>query len=86
MQPLPVFGQTEFSISYENTQYDDLLTADGAVSKGCRHATFFGLSYDLTDAIRLGITSVERVQVPHQAEPQGILDTDVHVEMNLEPF
>ena len=36
------------------------------MSKGwgvASHATFFGLSYDLTDAIRLGITAVmERVQ------------------------
>ena len=85
-------GQTEFSISYENTQYDDLLTADGAVSKGwgvASHATFFGLSYDLTDAIRLGITSGygESSSTKPGGTTKGILDTDVHVEMNLvNPF
>ena len=85
-------GQTEFSISYENTQYDDLLTADGAVSKGwgvASHATFFGLSYDLTDAIRLGMTSGygESSSTKPGGTTKGILDTDVHVEMNLvNPF
>ena len=85
-------GQTEFSISYENTQYDDLLTADGAVSKGwgvASHATFFGLSYDLTDAIRLGMTSGygESSSTTPGGTTKGILDTDVHVEMNLvNPF
>ena len=85
-------GQTEFSISYENTQYDDLLTADGAVSKGwgvASHATFFGFSYDLTDAIRLGMNGGygESSNTKPGGTTKGILDSDVHAEINLvSPF
>ena len=81
-------GQAEFNVSYESTQYDDLLSKDGPVEKGwgvTSQAVFFGLSHDLAETVRLSVVTGygQSSSTKPGGKTEGLLDTDLKVALNL---
>ena len=81
-------GQTDLTVAYESTQYDDMFTADGVETKGwgvTSQAVFFGLSHDLTDTVRFSVVTGygQSSSTKPGGKTDGLLDTDVKVALNL---